>query len=122
MKKLILTLLASATATLALANPTTTEPMTAMPSSQPMAQQQKPLHKKPTHPAFRRSDIVCGNKILGNNENADSLSDICKNYKYEEYKANKHATFIDEHSGEHIACSIKDGEIVLSSCNPIKHK
>ncbi len=130
MKKLVLALLAS-TCTIAAFADTITEqstqaPMvTSTPAPQTTAVQhtttpaQKPVQKKkPTHPAFNRHDIVCGDKILGENENADSLSDKCKNYKY------KHdtATFIEGHSTEHVMCKIKHGQIELSTCSPIKKK
>lgn len=124
MKKLVLALLASSFTVAVFATSITETPTqqttttTAMPASETMQKHQQPQHKKLTHPPFTRHDIVCGDKILGQKENADGLSDKCKNYKFKDDKA----TFIDEHSSEHVMCHIKNGELIRSTCNPIKKK
>jgi uncharacterized protein involved in copper resistance len=125
MKKLVLALLASAVGTIALANPVATSTAPAatqeapVAASQPVAMKKAPEHKKPTHPAFNHRDIVCGDKILGQTENADSLAGSCKNYKFKDHVA----TFTDGHSGEHVACKINEaGLLETNTCHPTKHK
>lgn len=95
MKKILLALIASTSVSLAFAAPVA--------ASQAANQ---------TAPKFDNTQIKCGEKTLKNGDSTDSLTDICKGFKFGKGKAG----FLDDNSGKKVMCQEKKGKLILSTC------
>lgn len=98
MKKLLLILSAAVISTTVLANPVVES------AAQPAT----------TASAFDSNNMKCGDKVITAKDNVDSLSQVCKGFKF----GHKKATFMDDNSGKQVVCSFKRGDLVLSTCQP----
>lgn len=96
MKKILLALIASTSISLAFAAPVA--------ASQTATQA--------TSPAFDNTKIKCGETTLKDGANTDTLTGICKGFKFGKGKAG----FLDDNSGKKVMCQEKKGKLILSSC------
>ncbi len=99
MKKLLLIISATAISATVFANPV-------VESAQASA--------TPAATAFNSNAMKCGDKVIGAKDNVDSLSQICKGFKFGKGKA----VFLDENSGKQVVCSVKKANLVLATCQP----
>lgn len=95
MKKILLALIASTSISLAFAAPVA--------ASQAATQ---------TAPAFDNTKIKCGETTLKDGANTDTLTGICKGFKFGKGKAG----FLDDNSGKKVMCQEKKGKLILASC------
>lgn len=95
MKKIILALIALTSISLVFAAPV---------ASQAVA----------THgaPKFDNTKIKCGETTLKDGANTDTLTGICKGFKFGKGKAG----FLDDNSGKKVMCQEKKGKLILSTC------
>lgn len=98
MKKLLLVISATAISATVFANPV-------IESAQASA-------TTPAATAFNSNAMKCGDKVIGAKDNVDSLSQICKGFKFGKGKA----IFLDENSGKQVVCSVKKADLVLATC------
>lgn len=63
---------------------------------------------------FDNTKMKCGEKTLQNGDSTDSLTDICKGFKF----GKGHAGFLDENSGKAVICQEKGGKLETSTCQP----
>ena len=96
MKKILLALIVATSISLAFAAPVA--------ASQTAATQ--------TVPKFDNTQMRCGEKTLKNGDSTDSLTDICKGFKFGKGKAG----FLDDNSGKKVMCQEKKGKLILSTC------
>lgn len=94
MKKLIITILASAS--ISVFATTTTASQTATQAAT----------------KFDNTKIKCGEHTLGTQENVDSLTNMCKGFQFGKGKAG----FLDENSGKKVVCQEKKGKLLLDTC------
>ena len=99
MKKILIAIIASSAVSLAFAAPVESQ-ATAQTAAQTAA------------PTFDNTKIKCGETTLKNGANTDTLTGICKDFKFGKDKA----SFIDENSGKQVMCKEKRGKLILSSC------
>ncbi|HRG62806.1 MAG: hypothetical protein E6Q32_04220 [Neisseriales bacterium] len=94
MKKILLAVIASAAVSVAFA-----APIASSVTSQ-------------TAPQFDNTKMKCGEHTVKDGDNTDTLTGICKGFKFGKGKAG----FLDENSGKKVMCQEKKGHIILSSC------
>ncbi|RTL13351.1 MAG: DUF4148 domain-containing protein [Neisseriaceae bacterium] len=63
-------------------------------------------------PQFDNTKMKCGEHTVKDGDNTDTLTGICKGFKFGKGKAG----FLDENSGKKVMCQEKKGHIILSSC------
>lgn len=63
-------------------------------------------------PAFDNTKMKCGEHTLGQKENTDSLTSMCKGFAFGKGKAG----FLDEHSGKKVVCQEKKGILEINTC------
>jgi hypothetical protein len=103
MKKILLALIASATVSFAFAAPIASSGVAAQSATQTATQ---------TAPQFDNTKMKCGEHTVKDGDNTDTLTGICKGFKFGKGKAG----FLDENSGKKVMCQEKKGHIILSSC------
>ncbi len=94
MKKILLALIASAAVSVAFA-----APVASSTTSQ-------------SEPQFDNTKMKCGEHTIKDGDNTDTLTGICKGFKFGKGKAG----FLDENSGKKVMCQEKKGHLILSSC------
>ncbi len=94
MKKILIAIIAASAASLAFAAPVASQAATQ------------------TAPKFDNTQMKCGETTLKDGANTDTLTGICKGFKFGKGKAG----FIDENSGKQVMCQEKKGKLILSSC------
>lgn len=96
MKKLLLTLMTSCCVSFAFAATTASAPAT----------------------AFDSTKMKCGEHTITDKDSVDSLTGMCQGFKFGKGKAG----FLDQNSGKKVACQVKKGKLVLSSCQEAPQK
>jgi hypothetical protein len=98
MKKILLAIIASTAVSVAFA-----APVASSVSSQSAPQ---------STPPFDNTKMKCGEHTVKDGDNTDTLTGICKGFKFGKDKAG----FLDENSGKKVMCQEKKGQLILSSC------
>ena len=99
MKKILLALIASTTVSFAFAAPIASSGVATQSAAQ-------------TAPQFDNTKMKCGEHTVKDGDNTDTLTGICKGFKFGKGKAG----FLDENSGKKVMCQEKKGHLILSSC------